>query len=74
LTPAKRYFHQGAPLNPARCLGLRLPTVAIALTAFAVPALALEVNIFTTREAGLIQPLLDTFTAETGFESIVLFL
>jgi iron(III) transport system substrate-binding protein len=61
-------------MNPARCLGLRLPTVAIALTAFAVPALAQEVNIYTTREAGLIQPLLDKFTAETGIETNVLFL
>jgi iron(III) transport system substrate-binding protein len=61
-------------MNPARCLGLRLPTVAIALTALAVPALAQEVNIYTTREAGLIQPLLDKFTAETGIETNVLFL
>ena len=62
-------------MNPPRCLGLCLPTAAVAaLTAFAVPAAAQEVNIYTTREAGLIQPLLDKFTEETGIETNVLFL
>ncbi|WP_196259726.1 extracellular solute-binding protein [Pelagibacterium limicola] len=37
----------------------------IALSA-AAPAVSAEVNIYTTREPGLIQPLLDAFTAETG--------
>jgi iron(III) transport system substrate-binding protein len=32
----------------------------------AAPALSAEVNIYTTREPGLIQPILDAFTAETG--------
>ncbi len=32
----------------------------------ASPALSQEVNIYTTREPGLIQPLLDAFTASTG--------
>jgi iron(III) transport system substrate-binding protein len=32
-------------------------------------ALADEVNIYTTREPGLIQPLLDAFTKETGIET-----
>ena len=32
----------------------------------AVPALAQEVSIYTTREPGLIQPILDAFTEETG--------
>ena len=37
--------------------------IAIALSA---PASADEVNLYTTREPGLIRPLLDAFTAETG--------
>lgn len=32
----------------------------------AVPALSQEVSIYTTREPGLIQPILDAFTEETG--------
>ena len=34
----------------------------------AAPASAQEVNLYTTREPGLIQPLLDAFTEETGIE------
>ena len=40
----------------------------------AVPALAEEVNIYTTREPGLIQPILDAFTAETGITVNTVFL
>src|SRR5690606_19958690 len=40
----------------------------------AVPALAQEVNIYTTREPGLIQPILDAFTAETGVKVNTVFL
>lgn len=40
----------------------------------AVPALAQEVNIYTTREPGLIQPILDAFTAETGVTVNTVFL
>ena len=40
----------------------------------AVPALAQEVNIYTTREPGLIQPILDAFTAETGVAVNTVFL
>src|SRR5690606_22934151 len=40
----------------------------------AVPALAQEVNIYTTREPGLIQPILDAFTAETGIAVNTVFL
>lgn len=39
----------------------------------AAPALAEDVNIYTTREPGLIQPLLDTFTKETGIETNTVF-
>lgn len=54
-----------------------LTTVAIssllALCA-ASPALSQEVNIYTTREPGLIQPILDAFTAETGIAVNTVFL
>jgi iron(III) transport system substrate-binding protein len=40
----------------------------------AVPALTQEVNIYTTREPGLIQPILDSFTAETGIAINTVFL
>lgn len=49
--------------------------VASVLTiAAAVPAMAQEVNIYTTREPGLIQPILDAFTAETGIAVNTVFL
>ncbi|MCD7059191.1 extracellular solute-binding protein [Pelagibacterium xiamenense] len=44
-----------------------------ALTA-ASPALAQEVNIYTTREPGLIQPILEAFTEETGIAVNTVFL
>lgn len=40
----------------------------------AVPTFAQEVNIYTTREPGLIQPILDAFTAETGVAVNTVFL
>ena len=40
----------------------------------AVPSLAQEVNIYTTREPGLIQPILDAFTTETGVAVNTVFL
>lgn len=46
--------------NILRCLGTTA-TVLVAGT-FALPAAAQEVNLYTTREPGLIQPLLDAFT------------
>jgi len=48
---------------------------AVLLAGLAVPALAQsgEVNIYSYREPGLIQPLLDRFTAETGIKTNVLF-
>ena len=45
----------------------------LALSA-AVPTLAQEVNIYTTREPGLIQPILDAFTADTGVTVNTVFL
>src|SRR3546814_9434331 len=38
------------------------------------PAAAGEVNLYTTREPGLIQPLLDAFTARSGIEVNTVFL
>ena len=40
----------------------------------AVPAFSQEVNIYTTREPGLIQPILEAFTEETGIEANTVFL
>jgi iron(III) transport system substrate-binding protein len=47
----------------------RLVVVAAGLLAFAArPVAAQELNIYTTREPGLIQPLLDAFTKATGIK------
>jgi iron(III) transport system substrate-binding protein len=50
-------------------------TGALLLAGLSVPALAQsgEVNVYSYREPGLIQPLLDRFTAETGIKTNVLF-
>ena len=42
-------------------------------TALPVLAQSTEVNVYSYREPGLIQPLLDTFSAETGIKANVLF-
>jgi len=57
-------------LKIAKTLGL----VSLLAMGAAVPALAEEVNIYTTREPGLIQPILDAFTAETGVKVNTVFL
>src|SRR5574344_2024339 len=44
------------------------PASAGAQAAGAAPATAGEVNLYTTREPGLVQPLLDAFTAQTGIK------
>ena len=47
---------------------------ALLALAFAAPAFAQgEVNLYTHREPGLIKPLLDRFTAETGVKVNVVF-
>ncbi len=54
---------------------LRTAALAAALALSALPALADgEVNVYTTREPGLIQPLLDSFTAETGIKANIVFI
>ena len=55
---------------------LRAVALSGALVLMAAPALAEsgEVNVYTTREPGLIQPLLDTFSKETGIETNVVFM
>lgn len=50
-----------------------LSFAGLAATASLTPALADEVNVYTTREPGLIQPIFDAFTAETGTKVNVLF-
>ncbi|MFD1703452.1 extracellular solute-binding protein [Methylopila henanensis] len=47
---------------------------ACALFGAATPALAAEVNIYTTREPGLIQPMLDAYTKETGTKVNAIFI
>lgn len=51
-----------------------LITVAALFAVAAGPAAAKEVNIYTTREPGLIQPLLDAFTRETNIKVNTVFL
>ena len=59
-----------AALLLAACGGERAP----ADTAAATAAAAGEVNLYTTREPGLVQPLLDAFTASSGIEVNTVFL
>lgn len=47
--------------------------LALIALAFASPALADEVNIYSHRQPELIQPLMDAFTAETGIEVNIAF-
>lgn len=49
-------------------------TASLLALCVASPALSQEVNIYTTREPGLIQPILDAFTAETGIAVNTVFL
>lgn len=56
-------------------LRICLPVLALAgFAAAATSAAADEVNIYTTREPGLIEPLLERFTEETGIEANTLFI
>jgi iron(III) transport system substrate-binding protein len=60
------------PLSSAGLCGRAFAAALVAT--LAVPAFAQgEVNIYTTREPGLIQPLLDTFTKETGIKTNAIF-
>ena len=47
--------------------------VAVAVFGLAAPALGQEVNVYTYREPGLIKPLLDKFSSETGIKVSTLF-
>lgn len=55
-------------MNKSSMMGRRRVSVLVALVLLVVPvaAVAQEVNLYTTREPGLIQPLLDAFTKSTG--------
>lgn len=57
-----------------RSLFTTMGVASVIATAAFVPVLAQEVNIYTTREPGLIQPILDAFTAETGVAVNTVFL
>ena len=65
------------PLHPSRirCLAA-LSFAAVFGLAAAMPSMAQnsELNIYTTREPGLIQPLLDSFSQETGVKVNIVFL
>lgn len=50
-----------------------LPALLVAITASPALAQSTEVNVYSYREPGLIQPLLDQFSAETGIKTNVLF-
>src|SRR5690606_26437316 len=52
----------------AACGQRETPAPATGAGADAAPAAAGEVNLYTTREPGLIQPLLDAFTASSGIQ------
>ena len=56
--------------RPARPRASRRAPCPRAAPAFAQSG---EVNVYTTREPGLIQPLLDTFSKETGIKTNVIF-
>jgi len=45
-----------------------IPTLALAAGLMAAPAMAQEVNIYSYRQEGLIKPLLDAFTKQTGIK------
>lgn len=51
-----------------------LGLAAVGVLAMAAQASAAEVNIYTTREPGLIQPLLDAYTAKSGVKVNTVFL
>lgn len=52
----------------------RLSTVALACCLLAAPALAQSVNLYTTREPALLNPVLEAFTKDTGIKVNAVFL
>jgi iron(III) transport system substrate-binding protein len=52
----------------------RLSAIALATGLLATPALAQSVNLYTTREPGLINPVLEAFTKDTGVKVNAVFL
>ncbi|MBX9908021.1 MAG: extracellular solute-binding protein [Beijerinckiaceae bacterium] len=51
-----------------------LSALAVASCLFAAPALAQSVNLYTTREPGLLNPVLEAFTKDTGVKVNAVFL
>ena len=60
-------------LSASRRIARALLTLALAAASGAAHAADDEVNIYTTREPGLVQPLLDDFTAKTGIKTNAVF-
>ncbi|MGB0660715.1 MAG: Fe(3+) ABC transporter substrate-binding protein [Mangrovicoccus sp.] len=52
----------------------RLTALTFAMSALALPAFAAEVNVYSTRQPELVEPLFDAFTEETGIEVNTVFL
>lgn len=52
----------------------RLCALALTSSLMAVPALAQSVNLYTTREPGLLNPVLESFTKDTGIKVNAVFL
>ena len=52
----------------------RLSTLALASCLLAAPALAQSVNLYTTREPGLLNPVIEAFTRDTGIKVNAVFL
>ena len=53
---------------------IRLSTLALASCLLAAPAFAQSVNLYTTREQALLNPVLEAFTKDTGIKVNAVFL
>ena len=62
------------PIRWSALAGRAALVATVAFAAGAAFAADNEVNVYTTREPGLIQPLLDTFTKETGIKTNTVFI
>jgi len=59
--------------RPTRSSMSLLRTLVLSVLAAAAGAASAEVNLYTTREPGLIQPILEAFTQDTGIEANTIF-
>lgn len=69
-TPPPTMNMMTTPTARSRATARRLlpALLLLAATALSCPAAASELNLYTTREPGLVQPLLDAFTRDTGIK------